>query len=72
MNPQHSECIMKVTQGVKSPHGQLAQTLNDKLDKPLNNNTCSMEYDAKYKHITMFFFCMRIPWSSINLTLMRN
>ena len=38
-----SDCIMKMTQGVRSPYEKLAQTLNDKPNKPLNNNTCSME-----------------------------
>ena len=71
-----SKCIMEVTQGVKSSHGKLAQTLNDKPNKPLKSNTCSMEWDIKYKHIIALFFFfflrMRIPWSSINHTLMRN
>ena len=50
-----SKCIMEVTQGVKSSHGKLAQTLNDKPNKPLKSNTCSMEWDIKYKHIIAFF-----------------
>ena len=33
-NPHPSNCIMKVTQEVKSPHGKLAQALNDKPNKP--------------------------------------
>ena len=53
---------MKVTQGTKSPHRKLAQTLNNKPNKQRSNrNTCSIEWDIKYKHITAFFFVYVCP-----------